>query len=250
MALEALNLLPDPRPVIMNTRLSIAARSHTLRCDAKQAERRFRDFDQFIRSVPHYQLGGVLPKSFVKGKQPQYLESIDPAGIPVVSTLAIQDLQIQVELCRYIADEDYQELEDERIPKMGDVLLTMDGGPSIGKPALFDLEGDYAVDSHIAILRPVGLSPQWLVYLLASPLGQVQFQRAESGASGQTGVTEDDVRRFLFPSVSDAEVSRIVALVDQERSEARRLIAEAERREEVGWQAVVEAMTRAHKKQH
>ena len=73
----------------------------------------------------------------------------------------------------------------------------MDGGTSIGKSAVFDLDDNFTVDSHVAILRPVGISPKAMAYLLASPMGQLQFNRAESGASGQTAVTEEDLRRFL-----------------------------------------------------
>jgi hypothetical protein len=87
----------------------------------------------------------------------------------------------------------------------GEVVLTTDGGTSIGKAAVFMMpktdEGEpvdygFTVDSHVAILCPFGKSPPLLAYLLGSPMGQLQFQRAESGASGQTAVSEDDVRRF------------------------------------------------------
>jgi hypothetical protein len=95
------------------------------------------------------------------------------------------------------------------------VLLTVDGGVSIGKPLYFDGSGDFTIDSHVCILRPQGVSALGIVYLLASPLGQMQFRHAESGASGQTAVTEEDFRRFIFPlSVLD-HLDDIVA--DMER---------------------------------
>ena len=202
-------LLREPTPIARVANLRLVASSHTLRCDAKQAERRFRRFDEFVESVPSFALGEFLPGPLVKGSQPTYLETPDAEGVPVINTLAIQDLRIIESACRCVAFEDFEELSDERKPKKGDVLLTMDGGTSIGKPVLFDLDDDYGIDSHIAILRPDGLSPQLLVYLLASPFGQVQFQRAESGASGQTAVTEDDLRRFRFPRVEDDDLEAL-----------------------------------------
>lgn len=101
--------------------------------------------------------------------------------------------------CRYITEEDFDDIPENRRLKRDDVLLTMDGGTSIGKTAVFNFTGNYTIDSHVAILRPHGISAKALAYLLASPLGQLQFKKAESGASGQTSVTEDDLRRFVFP---------------------------------------------------
>jgi hypothetical protein len=74
-----------------------------------------------------------------------------------------------------------------------------------------------------------------LVYLLASPLGQQQFRRAESGASGQTAVTEEDIRRFIFPASLLASLDAVVADIESERTkiakERDKLIA----REAAAW---------------
>lgn len=236
------NLLAERRPLAMKARLSSIAKSHTLRCDVKQSERRFSDFDRFMSSVEHFYLGEVLPKPIIKGSQPRYLESVDEDGVPVISTLAIQQLEIRRETCRLISYEDFEALEPSRTPQAGDVLLTVDGGTSIGKPALFNLEDDYAIDSHVAILRPVGLDPRFLVYLLASPLGQVQFHRAESGASGQTAVTEDDIRRFRFPVVDHDRIRAIVDDLEQQRASIADLMNQVARRQQEAWDAFDQAV--------
>ena len=153
----------------------------------------------------------------------------------MISTLAIQGLALDRQACRQTATPEYGP-GDIRKPQAGDVLLTLDGGPSIGKPLLFDLEGDWAVDSHVGILRPSGIDPKLLVFLLASPLGQIQFQRAESGASGQTAVTEDDLRRFVFPELEMQEAAAALAAVDAARSNASRLREEADEKEGAGWE--------------
>lgn len=69
----------------------------------------------------------------------------------------------------------------------------------------------------MAILRPIGISAKALVYLLASPLGQLQFQKYESGASGQTAVTEEDLRRFRIPLAALMKLEKEVEEVDKER---------------------------------
>jgi hypothetical protein len=45
----------------------------------------------------------------------------------------------------------------------------------------------------------------------------MQFRRAESGASGQTTVTEDDVRRFLFPKALLSSIDKIAGHIESER---------------------------------
>lgn len=237
-----LDLSRQKTPMVMTASLSLISRSYTLRCDSKQAERRFAEFEAFISSVEHFYLGDFLPTTFVKGAQPRYIESLDPDGIPVINTLAIQNLSINTEACRYITQEAYDALEDEKKPKKNDVLLTMDGGTSIGKSVLFELEDQYAIDSHVAILRPIGLDPKVLVYLLASPLGQLQFQCAESGASGQTAVTEEDVRRFRFPAIHKDEMKKLVMYLDTQLVRLKKLAITLKEREEQAWTRFDEAI--------
>ena len=73
-------------------------------------------------------------------------------------------------------------LASERARYITGIVLTVDGGTSIGKPSLFTLVEDFTVDTHVVIIRPKEISPLAVVYLLASPLGQMQFRRAESGS--------------------------------------------------------------------
>ena len=229
-------------PLVMTASLSLVSKSHTLRCDAKQAETRFAAFDNFISSIKHFYLGDYLPNPFVKGSQPKYLETLEPGGVPVINTLSIQQLSIRIEQCRFIAQEDFDIIEDERKPNLNDVLLTVDGGTSIGKSVLFDLEGDYAIDSHVAILRPAGLDPRLLVYLLASPIGQIQFQQAESGASGQTGVTEEDIRRFRFPLINEDDAIKVVSDIERNRAELAQIAATLRKKEEELWKGFNQAI--------
>jgi hypothetical protein len=223
-----------PAPRVMVSGLSTVAGSYSFRCDAKQAEHRFQAFDTWIAGVPHFLLGDVLPEPIVKGAQPGYSDAAG-ATITVITTMAIQNLAIDPAGCRPAIAVDYGPAQ-VRKPKAEDVLLTVDGGTSIGKPVLFDLVGDYAVDSHVAILRPDGLDPSLLVHLLASPLGQLQFQRSESGASGQTAVTEEDIRRFRFPLLDPVTEAKAIGDVRLARQEAQALREQAVRREEQGWE--------------
>lgn len=238
----------DKTPVVRTASLKLVAQSHTLRCDAKQAEKCFHDFARSMSRIDLVQLGSFFPRPFVKGAQPKYLETLDPDGVPVVSTLAIQRLRIITDACRYISQEDFDQLADDRKLKKDDVLLTMDGGTSIGKPVLFDLEDDYTVDSHVSILRPEGIAPLALVYLLASPFGQLQFQQAESGASGQTAVTEEDIRRFVFPRSDVEQLNKLVADLHAERLIVQKDRETLDQREAAAWQEFNVSLLRGAKK--
>ncbi len=241
-----IDFVREPTPIVRKVSLSLVSKSYTLRCDAKQAEKRFLEFEELINSMEYFYLGEYLPAPFVKGKQPSYIEPSEYVGepVPVINTLSIQNLTINLEHCKYISEEDYEVLSEDRKLKKGDVLLTMDGGTSIGKPALFNLNGAFTVDSHVAILRPSGLHPKALVYLLASPLGQLQFQQAESGSSGQTAVTEEDVRRFRFPGIQQELLSELVSELDDRRSHIAEEMKRLEREEKQAWKNFNESMLR------
>ena len=73
------------------------------------------------------------------------------------------------------------------------------------------------MDSHIVALRPEGISPLSLTYLLSSPFCQQQFRQAESGASGQTSVTEGDIRRFKIPCSLLENIEQIAKEIDRSR---------------------------------
>ncbi len=223
--------------------LALVATSHSLRCDAKNANPEFLAALRSVQAAGAFSIGDFLPRPFVKGKQPSYLDFPTEDSVPVVNTASVRGLSIHVEDCRHIDMGAYDALDDARQLRPGDVVLTVDGGVSIGKVARVDMEGPATVDSHVVILRPVGLAPLALVYLLASPLGQLQFRAAETGSSGQTGVTEDDVRRFVFPRGVLDGIDLAVQRMEQARTniEARRAALDQE--EEQLWEALGELVS-------
>jgi hypothetical protein len=87
----------------------------------------------------------------------------------------------------------------------------------------------------VVVLRPQTLSPLALVYLLASPLGQMQFRRAESGASGQTTVTEDDVRRFIFPKALLSSIDSTAMHIETQRKRIAKARAKLSAEESALW---------------
>ena len=66
----------DTCPVARNASLKLISQSHTLRCDAKQAEKCFSDFKEAMSAIEVVRLGTFFPRPFVKGSQPKYLEPV------------------------------------------------------------------------------------------------------------------------------------------------------------------------------
>lgn len=220
-------------PKAHRSSLAIVASNYSLRCDAKQANPEVLSLLEGVTSQDHFFLSELLPTPFVKGIQPTYLDQPTEESVPVVNTLSIQRLSLNESDCRHITRDDFDKISAERKLRKDDVMLTVDGGVSIGKPYLFDREGDFTMDSHVVVLRPRGIAPLSLVYLLASPLGQAQFLKAESGASGQTTVTEDDIRRFVFPSKILANIDELCQEAEKKRKailEERALLDEREKK--------------------
>jgi len=207
----------NKNPLVFVSSLTIIASNYTRRCDAKIADKELLKIEASIRASGSFQIGDYLPEPFAKGGQPEYLDLPSDDSVPVVNTLAVQKLAINEGDCRHISRDDFESLNKERKLRRGDVLLTVDGGVSIGKVAHFDRDDDFTVDSHVCVLRPRGISSLGLVCLLASPIGQMQFRRAESGASGQTTVTEEDVRQFIFPTSVLKTLDKVAAKIETER---------------------------------
>lgn len=222
-------------PKVFEGSLGLVATNYALRCDAKYADYDFRSLEERIRKNSFVELGEFFPSPFIKGVQPEYLDYPTEDSVPVINTLTIQNLAIREYDCRHMSRDDFDVLSEDRRLSVGDVLLTMDGGVSIGKPVRFDLPGDFTVDSHVCILRPVKLSALELVYLLASPVGQMQFRRAESGASGQTAVTEEDIRRFVFPTSVLKNLKGAVQEIEKKRRAINAARLQVDKREANIW---------------
>ena len=77
---------------------------------------------------------------------------------------------------------------DERKLEKGDILINSSGVGTAGRVTLFDLDGDFVVDSHITILRPD--TKKALPDFVLQCLALIGFKNIESMAFGQSGQIE------------------------------------------------------------
>ena len=99
-------------PIHTKTKLYEIRKTHSLRCDAKQFEKKYSALKKMIDTEDTFYLGELIPQPLVKGGQPSYIDGTD--GIPVINTLSIHHLQINLEDCRYISEEDFECIIDNR----------------------------------------------------------------------------------------------------------------------------------------
>ncbi len=87
---------------------------------------------------------------------------------------------------RYFVSDSF--ISDERNLQKGDILVNSTGVGTAGRVTLFDLDGDYVVDSHITIIRLDSniATPKYVLYALSN----IGFKNIEAMANGQSGQIE------------------------------------------------------------
>jgi hypothetical protein len=88
----------------------------------------------------------------------------------------------------------------------GDILITLDGAVSVGKPVLFSSDESFGIDSHIGRVCLVSSSYTEIVpQLLGSALCQAQFRLYETGATSRS-INEVELRRIRIPELSAKQI--------------------------------------------
>lgn len=136
-------------------------------------------------------------------------KSID-AGKPMASVKDMHDWGINVETCRRIADDEYDNLvRNDCKPRLNDVLIAKDGS-YLKHTFVVDQEIDLVILSSIAILRPNGrMLPNQLAMYLRLPDVASRMKGYVSGVAIPRIVLRD-FRRFLV-LLPPAEVQQIWA---------------------------------------
>lgn len=121
---------------------------------------------------------------------------------------------------RYFVSDDF--VSDERNLQRGDVLINSTGVGTAGRVTLFDLEGDYVVDSHITIVRldTKKVLPKYVLYLLAD-IGFDKLEAMANGQSGQIELATDTIQNIKIPlaplNVQQVVVNELDYVEDKER---------------------------------
>ena len=163
---------------------------------------------------------GITPK----GGAEVYLDE----GIPLLRSQNIHFNGIRLDDVAYIAEEVDEQMSNSRVSH-GDVLLNITGA-SIGRCYYVDSNlGPANVNQHVCIVRPnKQIRTEFLNYLLASEVGQVQIVLSQTG-SGREGLNFEQLRRFNLPYPPIEEQSSIVNHLASQTTQLDTQVADTER---------------------
>lgn len=132
---------------------------------------------------------------------------------------------------RYYVSDKF--VSDERNLQKGDILINSTGVGTAGRVTLFDLDGDYVVDSHITIVRLnlFKAIPKYVMYALAN----IGFKTIESMANGQSGQIElslPTINAIRIPLPSVPKQIEIVSQIEELEEEIQTLETQIKTAEE------------------
>ena len=89
---------------------------------------------------------------------------------------------------------------DDRKLQKGDILINSTGVGTAGRVTLFDLDGDFVVDSHITIFRPNELIlSEFALLILSVIIGDRALEKMADGSSGQIELSIDTIKGIRIP---------------------------------------------------
>lgn len=133
------------------------------------------------------------------------------SGIPFLVISNVNTGHLTFENTRFVPQEYYDTLSDTRKPQLGDVLYTLVG--SFGIPVVVNSKRPFCFQRHMALLRPIDVSSQFLWYILQTP---EMYDKASSIATGtaQLTVPIKGLRAMTIPRPNIAEQVEIVRILD------------------------------------
>jgi type I restriction enzyme S subunit len=154
-----------------------------------------------------------------RGKGPTY---VDADGVLAIGQRCVTSEGFNSQLCR---PHDPRLMAGHLIPKPGDVLLNSTGTGTIGRSAVFEVEGDFIVDSYVTVLRPrTGLAlGKWLSGLLRTGWGQTHLERyCFTGSTNQIELSRRALAETSVPLPSFLEQQWVVRTLDSLDTQIRR----------------------------
>ena len=134
------------------------------------------------------------------------------SGVPFLVISNISSGKINFSQTRYVPVEYYQSLSDDRHPSVDDLLFTVTG--SYGIVVKVETETTFCFQRHIALIKPVHVSPDFLAYVLTSNCVKKQCDEKATGIAQKT-VGISTLRNIFLPIPPLAEQHRIVARVNE-----------------------------------
>ncbi|EOW0801669.1 type I restriction endonuclease subunit S [Vibrio parahaemolyticus] len=142
---------------------------------------------------------------------PKYLEN----GVPFISVKDIDGKSISFDDCKYISQEQHEEINQRCNPEKGDILLCRIG--TLGRATIVDTEKAFSLFVSVGLLKFFNeqLIPEYLHTVFHSPLLLRQYDEIKAGGSHTNKLNLGDIPRLKIPVAPLHEQHRIVAKVDE-----------------------------------
>lgn len=206
-------IAPSKKLRVFKTDFENLARSSTLRFSTRFHNPPMKKLMDFLDSMETLQVKDVV-ESYEQGIQPEYNAD---GEIPVVKIANLKNNFIDFTESEYITEEYYNNLNEIKKLKKGDIIICATGKISLGKIDYYDYKHDSitTVDNYILRLNE-NYNPLFFTYFFRSILGCFQVERDYTGATNQIHLYWDQISNFKIP---DIPLDRQEKIVDEIKAE-------------------------------
>ena len=134
-----------------------------------------------------------------------------PEGVPFLVISNVSAGRIDFSSTRYVPQDYFNALSNDRIAQKGDILFTVTG--SYGIPIKVESDEKFCFQRHIALLKLM-LDWDYIFYILKSPTIKSQCDAVATGTAQKT-VGLKALRNLLIPLPPPAEQKRIVERLEE-----------------------------------
>lgn len=144
-------------------------------------------------------------------------------GYAFLATPNIKTSSIDFDDVNYISHSRYEESPELKL-QVGDVLLAKDGSTLGIANCVRSLPRPATVNGSIAVLRPRGVDPRFLMYWLQGSVIQGRIAEVKDGM-GVPHLFQADIKKFPVPDLAAAEYERIADFLDDRVARIDQIIA-------------------------
>ena len=129
------------------------------------------------------------------------------SGVPFVVISNVSSGKIDLNRTRFVPLDYFEKLHESRIPCRDDILFTVTGSYGIVIPV--DIDDAFCFQRHIALLKPLQISSEFLSVWLDTPVVYEQCKRCATGTAQKT-VGLNSLKNILIPIPPINEQVRIL----------------------------------------
>ena len=129
------------------------------------------------------------------------------SGIPFIVISNVSAGKIDFTNTRFVPQEYYDNLPENRIPHRNDILFTVTGSYGIVIPV--DVDNFFCFQRHIALLKPLQIATNFLTTWLSTPIVYEQCKNYATGTAQKT-VSLNSLKNILIPVPPAKEQARIL----------------------------------------